>query len=158
MNQPAQTTKPKELLRFLYILYAALITATVFYWILLQSLVEPAEAPGDYLLVYILGALAAMETLGVLAVRFVVMARLLRPANPFSPANPDGLGIRMRKLRFWYIIIYVVIEAVALIGFVAGLMMGDILPAVPFFGVAIILFAVCYPKVPAPPGAAPQIE
>ena len=141
----------KALLRFLQILYGALVVSTVLYWVVLQMIVTPKESPLDASIVYMLGAGAGMEALGILFLRFGVMARLLQPER--SPRMPDSNTHRQRlgALRVWYIMVYTLTESVALMGFVAGFLNGDAYQAVPFFAVAFILFALCYPQVPPYP-------
>lgn len=141
----------KAHLRFLQILYGALVVSTVLYWVVLQMIVTPKESPLDESIVYMLGAGAGMEALGILFLRFSVMARLLQPVNPANQKPADEHLLRLGALRFWYIMVYVLTESVALFGLVAGLLSGDAYQAVPFFAVAFVLFALCYPQLPPNP-------
>ena len=141
----------KAHLRFLQILYGALVVSTVLYWVVLQMIVTPKESPLDVSIVYMLGAGAGMEALGILFLRFSVMARLLQPESSPAMQNPNAHLQRLGALRFWYIMVYTLTESVALMGFVAGFLNGDAYQAVPFFAVAFVLFAICYPQLPPNP-------
>ena len=151
MKNSELPTSPKELLRFLQFMYGTLIVSTALYWVALQMIVTPKESPLDESIVYMLGAGAATEALGILFLRFSVMARLLQPVNSASRKSADEHLLRLGALRFWYIIVYTLTESVALMGFVAGFLNGDAYQAVPFFAVAFILFAICYPQIPPDP-------
>jgi hypothetical protein len=151
MTHNELSANTKTHLRFLQILYGALVVSTVLYWVVLQMIVTPKESPLDVSIVYMLGAGAGMEALGILFLRFSVMARLLQPEDTANQQSADDHLMRLGALRFWYIIVYTLTESVALMGFVAGFLNGDAYQAVPFFAVAFVLFALCYPQVPPYP-------
>lgn len=132
--------------RFLKILYFTLLASMGLYWVVLEMLTGQRE-PGD------LGptklgvqGFAGVVALTVLYLRFVRLAPLL--------ADTTGeLGARLGRLRFYYILCYTLSESVALYGFVLRFLGASREEAIPFFGVAVALFLLCYPRLPERPGA-----
>ncbi|HLY60823.1 MAG TPA: hypothetical protein VKV95_08755 [Terriglobia bacterium] len=90
-----------------------------------------------------LEVLALASALVVLFVRFVMIAGVLVPDAPIPVAE------RMAKLRTYFIVCYVFSETVALYGFVGRYMGGSLVESAPFFAGSLILYALCYPRLPS---------
>ena len=145
-SQRAQNSE--SLRRFLWIFYGTLFAATILHWIVLSMIVSPVENPLPDLFGYLLGGIAGATALGVLIIRFTRIAALLRPGPMSTPLAVAESLLRAGNIRFWYILCYVLIEAVGLYGFGIGLVLGDANHALPFFLGAAALFILCYPQVP----------
>ena len=141
--------------QFLWIIYGVMVFATALCWVVLGMLTSQKEESPDAILVYLLGGLALIDTGIVLFVRYVRLPPLLGSGRMTTTPDPHQHTLRLGKLRGHYIFCYVIIEAVALFGFVLGLMAGDANLSIPFFAAAGVLFILCYPRVPPDPLTGP---
>jgi len=132
-----QTTEIQSLARSLRMMFAAMFVACALYIVVLVELADQIEPHPLGVWLNALRALAVFLAGGVLYVRFVLIARIL---------GTDDLRPRIPKLRVYYVLSYVLCEAIALGGFALRFAGGSFNAALPFFGAAVLLFALCYPK------------
>ena len=133
--------------RFTKILYFTLLASVGLYWAVLELVAgsrEPVEVEGVKPMLLLLGGGLAVA---VLYIRFSRFPPLL-----FDP-NVE-LAQRLARLRFYYILCYILSEAVALYGFCLRLLGGTRAEAAPFFLAAVALFLLCYPR---PPESGPPV-
>lgn len=125
--------------RVLLILWYAFLWAVALYWIVLQVIeTEPAEVA--FLVNVFLGLAGALGVV-VLYLRVARIGALLSRATPISQEE-------MGQLRKYYIVCFALSEAVALYGFVLHFIGASRVQVAPFFVGAVVLFLVCYPRVP----------
>lgn len=132
----------KALLRFLKIVYFSMFVAVGLYWVVLEEVaarIEPAELG---VVKTSLAAVAAILGGVVLYLRFARIGALLTETT-------SDWSQRLARLRFFYILCFTLSEAVAIYGFVVRFLGGDRGDAIPFFLGAVVLFLLCYPRVPA---------
>lgn len=86
---------------------------------------------------------ALVSVLIVLFIRFVKIAGVLVPDMPITTVE------RLAKLRTYFIVCYVFCETVALYGFVLRFMGSSLMDAAPFFAGSLLLYALCYPRLPS---------
>jgi len=132
--------------RFLKLLYFILFATVGLYWMVLEMLaaqIEPAELG---MMKTGLAAVAAILGGVVLYLRFSRIGALLTETI-------GDWSQRLARLRFFYIICFTLSEAVALYGFVVRFLGGERGDAIPFFLGAVVLFLLCYPRVPEAPGS-----
>lgn len=86
---------------------------------------------------------ALASALVVFFVRFVKIARVLVPETLIPAAE------RLGKLRSYFIVCSVFSETVALYGFVLGFMGASLVDVAPFFVGSLVLYALCYPRLPS---------
>lgn len=86
---------------------------------------------------------ALASALVVLFVRFVKIAAVLVPDVPIPTAE------RLAKLRVYSIVCCIFAETIALYGFGLRYMGSSLAEAAPFFAGSLILYALCYPRVPS---------
>ncbi len=94
-----------------------------------------------------LTVLAALSGLVALYVRFNKIGALL------SPDVPTDTLKRLVKLRQYYTVCYVLSECTALFGVALRYQGASVREVIPFFLGALILFGLCYPRLPSDPGS-----
>lgn len=140
------TSEFKASRRFLQILYFTLFATVGMYWLVLEMM-APGLEPRDVGAIKLpLQGVAGGTALGVLYLRFVRLAPLLA-------GSTTDLTQLVPRLRFYYILCYTLSEAVALYGFVLRLLGASREEAVAFFVAAVILFVLCYPRLPESPSS-----
>ena len=149
-NNPFNAVKPQ--IMFLRILYANLVIPIFLYiFILFQITGEDdllIDVGLDDPIYYPLTAVAAMVAIGVLGIRFTrIKALLSLPLGAASPSEGEILN-RLVTMRFWYILMWTLSEAVGLFGFTLALLANDPYVAFPHIGAALVLFALTFPQVP----------
>lgn len=131
----------KALRRFLQILYFTLFATLGLYWVVLEQLaaeIKPAE------LGFLKTALAACAAGTGGIVLYVRFSRI----GPLLAETTSDLNQRSARLRASYILCYALSEAVALWGFMVRVLGGERAEAIPFFLGAVVLFLLCYPRLP----------
>ena len=127
--------------RFAKILYFALFATVGLYWMVLEMLAPKIASAEVGFLKTIFLALAAGTGAGVLLLRF----------GRIPPVLADTTGDaanRIQRLRLYYILCYTLSESVALYGFALRMLGARREDAALFFGAAVVLFLLCYPRLP----------
>jgi len=137
--QPTSVTTPKQIRKSLLVMWFAFLTAIGLYLFVLHN-IQPPIRDVEAIHPWILG-LAAVEAGIVLYLRVVCIGRLLTSA---TPASTKEIG----KLRMYYVLCFGLSLSVALYGFVLRMMGADNFQAAPCFIGAVLLFLICYPRVP----------
>lgn len=146
MQRSAESGQPdlQTTRRVIQVIYFAFLGTLGIYWMVLE-IIQPETGTADLTLIRPLflalaGALAAV----------VVYLRHFR--IPALLAGPSAAGTEtIAKLRVYYILCIVLSEAVALYGFVLRFLGATRQDAGLFFLLAVVLFAVCYPRWPEAP-------
>lgn len=142
--QPSASPPPPDagaIARVIKIVYFVLFATVGFYWGVLElpsSNIEP-RAPGP--LRWALVALGGASAVSVLYLRF---SRL--PTLTGSPTTSPAQ--RLAQMRVLYLLSFALAESVALYGFLLRMLGASRQDAVPFFVAAVVLFLLCYPRVP----------
>ena len=127
--------------RFMKLLFFVMVFSVGMYGVAIQFIGPTAEQSPNGVRIG-LEACAGAASLAVLVVRFVLIARVLVPDMPIPSAE------RLAKVRTYFIVCYVFSESVALLGFVLRVLGARLMDAAPLFAGSLILFALCYPRLP----------
>lgn len=125
----------------LKIIYFVLFGTVGVYWAVLEMLAPGLEPRDPGVIKTILQALGVALGAAVLYLRF---ARIPAAIDPISPDPAPGLA----RLRMYYILCFVLAEAVALYGFVLRFLGAAREETAVFFLAAAGLFLLCYPRLP----------
>ena len=77
------------------------------------------------------------------------LSRLLKIHALLSPDAPTDTPKRLVKLRQYYTVCYVLSECTALFGVALRYQGASVQEVIPFFLCALILFGLCYPRLPS---------
>ena len=127
--------------RLLKIIYFVLFVSVGIYWVALEMLAPNLEPRDPGLVKNILQGLGAAVGAAVLYLRFS------RIPAAIDPTAPDSAPV-LARLRMYYILCFVLTEAVALYGFVLRMLGGAREDMAIFFLAAGALFLLCYPRLP----------
>lgn len=127
--------------RLLKILYFVLFGTVGLYWVVLEFVAAGLEPREPGLVKNILQGMGAAVGAGVVYLRFFLIPAAL-DAAAMEPAQ------RLARLRLYYILCFVLTEAVAIYGFLLRLLGGAPQDAALFFLAAAGLFLLCYPRLP----------
>lgn len=147
----SSSSDPRDVYRVLQLLYFILLVAIALYWLIAEGVfgIEPpriGEIESLGTAKFILALIALADVILVLYYRYSRIPSLLRqPATDYAQV--------VRRLRASYMICLVVAQSVALYGFVLRILGGSRDDAIPFFLGAVVLFLLCYPRVPPAPGS-----
>ena len=128
--------------RFMKLIFFIMVFSVGKYAVVLREIGQSAKPLPDGMKIG-LEVWALASALVVLFVRFVKIAGVLVPDTPIPIVE------RLAKLRAYFILCYVFAETVALYGFVLGSMGSSLVDAAPFFVGSLLLFALCYPRLPS---------
>src|SRR5579859_1529826 len=128
--------------RFMKLIFFSMVFSVGLYAVCLTVIAPIATRISDGMKIGV-GFCAVGSALVVLFLRFLKIAALL------TPDFPTPIAERLAKLRVYFIVCYVFSETVALYGFVLRFMGASIIEVVPFFAGALILDALCYPRLPS---------
>lgn len=142
------TSPPPDLAvfkRLTQVIYFVLFGTVGLYWVVLEMLAASVEPRDLGTIKHVLFAVAAGSAGFVLYLRFARIPPLLdQLTGDFSQ--------RFSRLRYYYLLCHVLSEAVALYGFALRVLGGERADALPFFGASVVLFLLCYPRLPQTPG------
>lgn len=128
----------------LKIIYFVLFASVGVYWVALETLAPSLEPRDPGLVKNILQGMGAALGATVLYLRF---SRIPAAIDPVALDPAPGLA----RLRVYYILCFVLAEAVALYGFVLRFLGGAREDTAVFFLAAAGLFLACYPRLPVSP-------
>jgi hypothetical protein len=128
--------------KFLKLLFFVMVFAVGMYAVALQVINPSSEQLPDVVKIALEGCALATGLI-VLFVRFVKIAGVLVPDTPIPAAE------RLAKLRMYFITCYCLSEVVAVYGFVLRFMGTSLMDAAPFFAGSLLLFALCFPRLPS---------
>jgi hypothetical protein len=126
---------------FLKVIYFCLLASVGLYWVALVLLVQDRE-PVDMAPWRIPLIIEAAATF--LVTLYLRYARI----GPLLEDTASELTRRLSRLRFFYILSYVLSESVALVGFALAFLAANPNEFLPFFAATIVLFLLCYPQKP----------
>lgn len=139
--RPASSSEIAACKRLLAILYLAMLVSVPMYGIVAEVVAANLERGEPGVVKTALLAVGAGTVAAVLFIRFsLIPPALQRPQLE--------LAERLARLRSYYIVCFALSEAVALYGLVLRFVGGVLADSLPFFIVALGLFAVCYPRLP----------
>jgi len=133
---------PAQTKRVLMILWVAMLCALGMYFYIMQVAAREIEPGLEGRLWSIFLALAGVLAGVTLYLRMARIGGLLSKAIPLSEAE-------FGKLRTYYIVCFALAESVGLYGFVLYFMGSTLTATLPFFGAGLLLFVICFPRVPA---------
>jgi len=125
----------------LTVIFVAMLVLVGLYW-LASELIPPATPTALPEVKMILRLFACGSAGAVLFVRFSLIADLL------SPIVPADIAKSQAKLRSYHIICYALSTGVAFAGLALRLVGASRTQALPFFLGAVVLFVLCYPRLP----------
>lgn len=138
---PEPTGEMAAYKRVMTILYLALLVSVPMYGIVAELVAANRERGEPGVVKTALLAVGAGTVAAVLFIRFsLIPPQLQRPELE--------LAKRLTRLRGYYIVCFALSEAVALYGLVLRFAGGRLPDSLPFFIVALGMFAVCYPRMP----------
>jgi len=129
--------------RLLKILFSVMVLSVMLYGVAIAEVAPQIQSRPPGTMQTGLGVMAAIVGLGVLYVRFNKIHALL------SPDAPTDIPVRLTKLRQYYIVCYVLSESTALYGVALRYQGASVREVIPFFLCALILFGLCYPRLPS---------
>jgi len=126
--------------RYLKIVFFVLVFWVLLYGVVLKRVQIPAASHPPGSMITGLMIVAVTTALIVLYLRFKKIGALLPPdvATPL----PERLG----RTQALFILCFVLSQSVALYGFVLGVLGAENRDVLPFFVGALVLFALCYPR------------
>jgi len=133
--------------RFLRIVFLVMVLSVIFYGGVMAEVAPQLESRPLGSVKSSLTVLAALSGLVALYVRFNKIGALL------SPDVPTDTLKRLVKLRQYYTVCYVLSECTALFGVALRYQGASVREVIPFFLGALILFGLCYPRLPSDPGS-----
>ena len=153
MHLPPQSS-PREAtaLQQLRVMYFILLGAVAAYWFAVVEIFDkgllqtPIRVENVGMIKLILALVAVADGGLLLFFRYWRITSLV--GGPAS--DPERF---LARLRADYIVCFMVSESVALYGFLLRLIGGDSGDAIPFFLGSVVLFLLCYPRVPPAPGS-----
>ena len=139
MSEPVPT-EIKSLRRTLLILWFAFVWTLAAYGIVLLVVeTQPREAGA---LPAVMLGLAVLTATAVVYIRAGLLGRLLSKPTPLTTEQ-------WTRLRVYYILCFALAESVALFGLVLSLLGGGLSEVAPYFAASILLFLICFPRLPA---------
>ncbi len=147
-----QTSSPPPmdvhaLSRLLKILFSVMVLSVMLYGVAIAEVAPQIQSRPPGSMKTALSVLAALAGLAVLYLRFSKIGALL------SPDAPTDTPKRLVKLRQYYTVCYVLSECTALFGVALRYQGASVREVIPFFLGALILFGLCYPRLPSDPGS-----
>jgi hypothetical protein len=143
---PIEPTQPAvnsaALLRFLRMVYFILLATVGMYWFVAEMLAAGKDAQGVGGMRTWLVGVAGATAVVVLYFRFSRIPPLL-VTTAQGPSSE-----RLAQLRIFYILCFTLSEAVALYGFVLRFLGESREGVAPLFLGAVVLFVLCYPRLP----------
>ena len=138
MPKTVMTVEASE--RFLKTVFFVLVLSVLLYGVALKLVQIPATSrpPGNMNTGLMI--VAGTTALIVLYLRFKKIGALLSP--DVATPSPERLG----RTQALFILCFVLSQSVALYGFVLGFMGAETRDVLPFFVGALVLFALCYPR------------
>ena len=131
------------LLRFLKMIYFILLATVGMYWFVVEMLTAGKE-PQD------LGVMGTWLAAAAGATAVVVLYFRFSRIPPLLVTTAEGpSGERLAQLRIFYILCYTLSEAVALYGFLLRFLGESREGVAPYFFGSMVLFVLCYPRLPA---------
>lgn len=129
--------------QFLKTVFFALVLSVLLYGVALKFVQIPASSQPPGSMKTGLMVVAGATALIVLYLRFKKIVGLV------SVDDATPLTERLGRIRAVFILCFVLSESVALYGFALGFLGAGIRDVLPFFVGALVLFALCYPRIPA---------
>src|SRR5207249_9641340 len=147
-----QTSSPPPmdvhaLSRFLKILFSVMVLSVLLYGVAIAEVAPQIQSRPPGAMQTGLRVMAAMAGLAALYVRFSKINALL------SPDAPTDTPKRLVKLRQYYTVCYLLSECTALWGVALRYVGASVREVIPFFLGALILFELCYPRLPSVMGS-----
>lgn len=143
--QPSASPPPPDagaIARVIKIVYFVLFATVGFYWGVLELLATNIEPRDPGTLKWALLAVSGASAVSVLYLRF---SRI--PTITDSPTTDPAQ--QLAQMRGLYLVSFALAESVALYGFLLRMLGASRADAVPFFVTAVVLFLLCYPRLPA---------
>ena len=144
------TSERDHQLRFLKTLYWILVAAAIGYVYVTKMMIDTSDSTvEDFGVMRIAFAvLGLVEGSIPMAIRFFWIPKLLDAPPGEAQESPGDFSSRLVRLRYYYILCYVLIESVVLLGLVMGMFSGSLVEGLPYFAAGLLMFALCFPRVP----------